>query len=40
LSMLTNCSLNLLTGRIRHEINLGPAFFPEFYGKPLYLYQP
>ncbi len=40
LSMLTQDSFGLLSGKVRHELELGPQANPEFNGKLLYLYQP
>lgn len=40
LSMLTQTSFGLLSGKVRHELDLGPQASPEFNGKLLYLYQP
>lgn len=40
LSMLTQNSFGLLTGKVRHEFEMGPQARSEFNGKLLYLYQP
>jgi protease-4 len=39
-SFLTQNSFDLLSGKMRHEMELGPAAKSEFHGKLLYLYQP
>lgn len=39
-SMLTQTSFNLLSGKMKHELELGPQARSEFNGKLLYLYQP
>lgn len=39
-SMLTQTSFNFLSGKMKHELELGPQARPEFNGKLLYLYQP
>ncbi|MES2199719.1 MAG: S49 family peptidase [Chlamydiota bacterium] len=40
LSMLMQNSFGLLSGKVKHELELGPQASPEFNGKLLYLYQP
>jgi len=40
LSFLMQNSFGLLSGKMSHELELGPAAKAEFHGKPLYLYQP
>lgn len=40
LSFLMQNSFGLFSGKMRHELELGPAAKAEFHGKPLYLYQP
>lgn len=40
ISMLTENSFGLLSGKMKHELELGPQASPEFNGKLLYLYQP
>ncbi len=40
ISMITQNSFGLLSGKVRHELEMGPAAKAEFNGKLLHLYQP